>query len=243
MTELNSGSVKLAPAKVIVPAVASSNVTEPVPASQAESVEALVQEPLTVHASLPKSMADEADEMSTSPDMDTVPLVEVRSPPDIASDVLVLDKVRACVLLASVPPEMVRDTAVSCVPCVLVPPETVSVAKVEPEEMLTEPVPEKVTDELVAVKLPELMEEVSQLPVLMVIVDEAKVITAAPEEVRLLAPNATVPALVKVSVPENVRLLPIVVLMAELTVRLLAVSSMLMVPLDTFTTMVDVPGV
>lgn len=109
---------------------------------------------------------------------------------------------------------------------------------------MTVPVPENVTDELVAVKLPEVTEDVSQLPVLIIMVEEANVITATPpEDVRLLAPNAIVPALVKVKVPDHVRLTPIVVFIPELTVKLFAVSSIDIVPPEALTTIVDVPTV
>src|SRR5206468_3299255 len=65
------------------------------------------------------------------------------------------------------------------------------------------PVPEKVTVELVAVKV--VAEDVSQFPELIVIVADANVNVAAPLEVRLFVPNATVPAFVKASVPVHVR--------------------------------------
>jgi hypothetical protein len=95
----------LAPAKVIVPPVAESNITVPVPASQAAlSVDAFVHVPLTVHDSLPKAMADAVDEMFTFPVTVTLPEVDVRSPPD--SVMLPVDNVN--VLFAKVPPETVR---------------------------------------------------------------------------------------------------------------------------------------
>lgn len=84
VTLLNSFSPRFAPAKVIVPPVALVKVTVPVPFSQpAASVEALVHVPVTVQLSDPKSIAEEAEEMFTLPVMETVPEVEVRSPPDI----------------------------------------------------------------------------------------------------------------------------------------------------------------
>ena len=79
---LNSASARLAPAKDIVPAVASSNVTVPVPASHTvPSVVALVHVPEMVHVSLPKSIALETDDMLTSPVTLPVPDVDVISPP------------------------------------------------------------------------------------------------------------------------------------------------------------------
>ncbi len=120
------------------------------------------------------------------------------------------------------------------------PPLIASVAKLCPAASVTLPVSEKVIPELVAVNVvhAELLHE----PVDIVIVADANVIVAVPEQVRLLAPNAAV-ALVNVNVPENVSALPNVVLIAELTVTLLTVSSMETVPPETFTTMVDVPTV
>lgn len=93
-------------------------------------------------------------------------------------------------------------------------------------------------------KFPAVTDAVSQLPVLIVIVAEAKVMTAAPpEDVKLLTPNASVPTLVAVNVPDHMKLFPKVMLIPALTVRLLAVSSMETVPPEAFTTIVDVPTV
>src|SRR3990167_2184063 len=72
---LNSSSARFAPAKVIVPPVAESNVTVPVPASHVASVDAFVHVPETVHVSEPKSMADAAEEILTLPVTDVTPLV------------------------------------------------------------------------------------------------------------------------------------------------------------------------
>jgi hypothetical protein len=66
---LNSSSERLAPAKVIVPAVAASNVTVPVPASQDAEVVEFVHVPPKSHEPLPKSMYAVVDEIFTSPSM------------------------------------------------------------------------------------------------------------------------------------------------------------------------------
>jgi len=128
VTLLNSASLRLIPAKVIVPPVIPSKRTVPVPASHtAPSVEAFVQVPLTVQFSLPKSMALNADEMFTLPVMVTFPLVDVRSPPLMAR--LATETVK--VDLARVPPEMVSALVTTMfVANVAVPPETVSAENV-----------------------------------------------------------------------------------------------------------------
>jgi hypothetical protein len=74
-------------------------------------------------------------------------------------------------------------------------------------------------------------------------VADAKVIVAGPLEVRLLAPNATGPALVKVRVPLHVREPVKVVEIPGFTVRLFAVCEMLIAPPDALTTTEDVPTV
>ncbi len=108
---LNSFSARFTPAKVIVPPVAESNVTVPVPASHpTASVEAFVHVPETVHVSLPKSMADAADEMLTAPVTVTLPEVLVMSPPLIVKPPFT---VRVFVPLASTPPEIVSAEAVN----------------------------------------------------------------------------------------------------------------------------------
>ena len=104
VTSSNSSSARFAPANVIVPPVAESKRIEPVPASQFASVEAFVHVPLTVHASEPKSIALEADEMFTLPTIVTAPDVLVRSPPDIVRFTSTFSVV---VPFAYVPPEMV----------------------------------------------------------------------------------------------------------------------------------------
>src|SRR5881628_2487169 len=171
--------------------------------------------------------------------MPTPPDVEVSAPPDIPSPALA---VSAFVPLASVPPERVSSPAVvSWLWRVRVPPPTVR----KPNEALPPirrfPVPENVTVELVAVKV--VAEDVSQFPELIVIVAEANVKVAAPLDVRLFAPNAMVPALVKVRVPVHVRDPVNVVETVGLTVRLFTVCVMLIEPLDAFTTTVEAPTV
>ena len=121
------------------------------------------------------------------------------------------------------------------------PPLTVTAPNEAPPPMRRFPVPEKVTVEPVAVNV--VAEDVSQLPVLIVMVAEANVIVAAPLEVRLFAPNAMVPALVNVRVPDHVRDPENVVEIAGLTVRLFTVCVTLTAPPDAFTTTVDVPAV
>jgi hypothetical protein len=238
VTLLNSASARFAPAKVMVPPVAESKVMDPVPASQTvPSVDAFVHVPLTVHDSLPKAIAEPAAEILTFPVTVTFPLVDVRSPPDIVRFPFT---VNVFVPLANVPPERVRVEAVSWDNMVLVPPEISRVANPWDAANVTFPVPENVTLEPVDVK--DEAEEVSQFPVLIVMVAEPNVIVAAPEDVRLFTPKVTV-ALVRVSVPDHVKEFPNVVLIPEFTVTLLAVSSIEMVPPDTFTTTVEVPTV
>ena len=131
---LNSFSPRLAPPNFIVPPVALVKFMVPVPASQLASVESLVQVPVTVHVSLPKSIDEEADEMLTSPVTEAVPDVLVMSPPESVRDGLALWLlliVRAKVLLASVPPETVKVlSATRAEPRVLVPADTVTVVRV-----------------------------------------------------------------------------------------------------------------
>ena len=239
---LNSFSFKFVPPNFIdVLPVAESNFTSPVPASQFESVESFVQVPDTVHVSEPRSMDEEALEMLTLAATVTLPDVLVISPPLMVSTSPEPLMVMALVFLAKVPPEMVREVlVVSCEAKVRVPPEMTSVSKLEVASMVRLPVPEKVVEPL-TVRAAIL--EVSQEPVDMVMVDEPFVVSvAAPDDVRLLAPKAGV-APDRVTVPVHVRLFPMVVLMPELTVRLLAVSSIETVPPDALTTTVEVPTV
>lgn len=121
------------------------------------------------------------------------------------------------------------------------PPLTVSALKEALPPIRRFPVPEKVTVELVAVKV--VAEDVSQFPELIVIVADANVNVAAPLEVRLFVPNATVPAFVKASVPVHVRDPVKVVETAGLTVRLFTVCVMFMEPPDAFTTTFEAPTV
>src|SRR5213080_2388563 len=152
----------------------------------------------------------------------TTPEVDVIAPPDIVSPVLA---VRAFAPLARMPPERVRSPAVvSCLWRVRVPPLTVSAPNEALPPIRRFPVPENVTVELVAVKV--VAEDVSQFPELIVIVAEANVKVAAPLDVRLFAPNAMVPALVKVRVPVHVRDPVNVVETVGLTVRLFTVCVM-----------------
>jgi len=169
----------------------------------------------------------------------TAPDVEVSAPPDIMRPALA---VRAFVPLAIVPPERVSSPAVvSWLWRVRVPPLTVSTPNEALPPIRRFPDAEKVTVELVAVKV--VAEDVSQFPELIVIVAEANVNVAAPLEVRLFVPNATVPALVKARVPVHVRDPVNVVETAGLTVRLLTVCVMLIEPPDAFTTTVEAPTV
>src|SRR3989449_143219 len=148
----------------------------------------------------------------------TAPDVEVSAPPDIVIPALA---VSAFVPLARVPPERVSSPdVVSWLWRVRVPPLTVSAPKEALPPTRRFPVPENVTVELVAVKV--VAEDVSQFPELIVIVADAKVNVAAPLDVTLFVPNATVPAFVKASVPVHVRDPVKVVETAGLTVRLFA---------------------
>jgi len=103
------------------------------------------------------------------------------------------------------------------------------------------PVPENVTVELVAVKL--VAENVFQLPVLIVMVEDANVIVAGPLEVKSFAPKATGPALVRVRIPLHVNEPLKVVAIPGLTVRLFTVCGMLIAPPDVLTTTEEVPTV
>ena len=202
---LNSDSLKLLPAKVMVPPTTDVKVTVPVPASHTiPSVEAFVQVPVTVQASLPKSMALNADEMFTFPVTDTVPDVLVRSPPDIVSDAA--ENVN--VLLASIPPETVSALATTqFVPIVTVPPWTVialNVLSVDKRAMLNvplnwntlvvpsanvEPVPD-VSQAPVTVHVPVVTTMVPDAPPVIV---TAETVTADALAVKMLALPATKP--------------------------------------------------
>src|SRR5881628_3086533 len=150
----------------------------------------------------------------------TAPDVEVSAPPDIVIPALAVS---------------------AFVPLARVPPLTVSAPKEALPPTRRFPVPENVTVELVAVKV--VAEDVSQFPELIVIVADANVNVAAPLDVTLFVPNATVPAFVKASVPVQVRDPVKVVETAGLTVRLLTVCVMLMEPPDAFTTTFEAPTV
>jgi hypothetical protein len=128
VTLLNSASPRFAPANVIVPPMAESNMIVPVPASQiVASVDAFVHVPDTVQVSEPKEMADAAEEMFTFPLMVTFPDVEVRSPPDKDK----LPAVTVNVALARTPPETVKALVIMVfVARVTVPAETVSALNV-----------------------------------------------------------------------------------------------------------------
>mgnify|MGYP001614250943 CR=1 FL=1 len=129
---LNSSS-EFVVMKAIVPPVAESNSIDPEPLShRALSVLELVHVPLTVHASEPKSIALEADEMLTAPVIVTAPLVLVRSPPDMVRDPA---DVIANVLFANVPPEIVSAfVMMTAEASVTVPPEMVKSSNVLSEE-------------------------------------------------------------------------------------------------------------
>src|SRR3989449_5124540 len=171
--------------------------------------------------------------------MVTPPEVEVSAPPDIVSPAFA---VSAFVPLARVPPERAsRPAVVSWLWIVRLPPLTVSAPKDALPPIRRFPVPENVTDELVAVKV--VADDVSQFPELMVIVADANVNVAAPLEVRLFDPNATVPALVKARVPVHVRDAENVVETVGLTVRLFTICVMLIEPADAFTRTVEAPTV
>src|SRR2546422_3242470 len=169
----------------------------------------------------------------------TAPEVEVSAPPDMVSRAL---GVGGFVPWPGVPRKGLSSPAVvSWLWSVRVPPVTASAPKEALPPIRRFPVPENVTDELVAVKV--VADDVSQFPELIVIVAEANVNVAAPLEVRLLVPNATVPAFVKTSVPVHVRDPVNVVEIAGLTVRLLTVCVRLIEPPDAFTTTVEPPTV
>lgn len=176
--------------------------------------------------------------MFTSPAMLTAPEVDESAPPDIVSPA---PTVSVFVPLARVPPDRVRSPlVVSWLVRVRVPPLMESAAKEELAPILRLPVPENVTDELVPVKV--VAEEVSQFPVLIVIVADANIMVAAPLEVRLVPPKERI-ALVRVRVPLQVRDPLNAVLIPGFTERLFTVCEMLMDPPDALTTTVEVPTV
>jgi hypothetical protein len=121
-----------------------------------------------------------------------------------------------------------------------VPPLTENATNAEVAPMRRLPGPEKVTVEPVAVNVAT--EEVSQLPVLIVMLADANVIVAGPLEVRLLAPKAMTPAFVNERVPVHVRDPLKVVEIAGLTVRLYTVCGTFTDPPEASTTIVDVPA-
>src|SRR3989475_10502589 len=163
--------------------------------------------------------------------------VEVSGPPDIVNPALA---VSAFVPWAKVPPDRVSSPAVvSWLWRVRVPPLTVSAPNEARPPIRRFPVPENVTVELVAVKV--VAEDVSQFPELIVIVAVANVDVAAPLDVRLFVPNATVPAFVRASVPVHVRDPVKVVETAGLTVRLLTDCVRVMEPRDELTTTLQAP--
>lgn len=143
--------------------------------------------------------------------------------------------------MASVPPDTLRSPlAASWLRRVRVPPMSVNAANEAVAPIARVPVPEKLTEELVAVNV--VTEEVSQLPVDIVMTADANVMVAGPFEVRLLAPNATV-APVRVNVPLQVSEPVKVVEIAGLTVRLFTPCGTLTVPPEAFTMKVEVPAV
>ena len=167
---MNSSSFRLLPPKVIVCAAEEVKSTSPVPLSQTVvSVEAFVQRPVIVQVSEPKVMPEDALLMLTPPVMLPVPEVEVMSPPDMVkpsvADWLLLT-VRANVLLARVPPEMVRVlSTTTALPNVIVPPDTVTVVKVlSVDNKVTVAVVSKVYVEVVPSLKTELAPDVFQLP-------------------------------------------------------------------------------
>jgi len=211
-------------------------VTVAVPADQLEEVELFVHDPLTVHVSDPKAMYEDAAETVTLPVMLTTPDTDVSAPPERVSPAFA---VKTFAPFASVPPDRVSSPLVVRGPRrVRVPVVTVTAPREAPAPKLRLPVPEKVTKEPVPVKL--VAEDVSQLPVLMVMVADASVMVAAPLEVRSFAPKLTV-AFVRVRVPLHVSGPLNVVETPGLTVRLFAVCARLTVPPEAITTKVDVP--
>jgi hypothetical protein len=236
---LNSAALDGRAAKVIVWADDDVKVTVAVPIDQLADVEPFVHEPLTVQDSEPNAMYEAAEEIVTFPMIATAPEVEVSAPPDIVRPAFA---VSPFVPFASVPPDRVRSPpAVSWLRRVRVPPLIVRVPNEAPAAIVRFPVAENVTVELVAVKVA--VEVVFQLPVLIVMVAEANVIVAGPLAVKLLAPNATGPALVRVRVPLHVREPLKVVAIPGFTVRLFTVCEMLIVPPDALTTTEEVPTV
>lgn len=119
-----------------------------------------------------------------------------------------------------------------------VPPLIVSAPNADPADRLRFPVPERVTDEPVPVKLEA--EDVSHVPVPIVMRAEANVRVAAPLEVRLFAPKLTV-ALVRVRTPLHVSEPLKLEVTPGLTVRLSSVCGILIVPPEALTTIVEVP--
>jgi hypothetical protein len=206
--------------------------TVAVPADHESDVEAFVHAPPTVHVSDPKAMY-EAAEMLTFPVTVTAPEV-LRSAPPLS--VRLPFTVKGFAPLVRDPALTVRLDAVSWEASVSVP-EMDREAKDCPDASVTFcAAPVKLTVE--AVDVNPAAEDVSQEPA-MLSVAEAKVIVAAPEEVRL--PLKVGVEDVSVRMPANVRPSENVVETPLLTVRLFTVCVTFTVPPDAFTTTVDAP--
>lgn len=245
---LNSSSARLAPAKVMVPPVAELNNMLPEPLSQTvPSVEALVHVPLTVQASDPNVMAEEALLIFTFPLTLALPEVEVRSPPDMVREPAVTVRM----FFASVPPEIVRAfVTTQLLPIVTVPlcavmtlmvlsvDRSVTVwvplnCSVAVPSVKTEPAPEEFQP-VVVVQVPDVKVSVPDVPPVMVneVIDTVEAFavrmpllsteTAPPVRPKSLVARAVVLELsVTDSVPAQTRpLVPIVKVRAPLALEL-----------------------
>ncbi len=173
MMLLNSNSPNPAGANVMVPAVESSKIMVPVPASQTvPSVDALVHVPEIVHVSEPKSMALVGSSIETLPPTVTLPDVDVKSPSSIVK-LPVMSRVN--VAFANTPPSIfiLLRTVIPPV-AVLVPAEIVKLKKVSPSTVL---VAENETKDVSSWKSPAIED---QFPEICMLASPASSIPPAP---------------------------------------------------------------
>jgi hypothetical protein len=217
--------------RVLTVFVAPDRVTVLVPFVNVDPVPDVSQFPETVHEPLVIVIVPDVPPVIVTFPNVTVDVVEVSVPPFWTVRFAPPDKVRPPVIRV---PEIVRDDETPIAVDIVRDPLTVTVTKLCPAARLTVfDVPVNVTLDEVDVK--DVADAVFQLPPIE-IVAEAKVIVAAPEEVRL--PLNVGVALVRVRVPVNVTFDETVVEIPELTVRLLNVWGTLIVPPEVFTTTV-----
>ena len=122
----------------------------------------------------------------------------------------------------------------------LIVPETATVAKDwDPAIRMVRAAPVNVRVLAVEEKAPEVTEEVSQLPAMVIVADPNSVFAAVPDEVKF--PLKVGVELVKVRVPDHVRFEATVVATDAFTVKLNRTWGMLIVPPESPTMIVEVP--